>query len=51
MKAETRDDILFGAFILIIVVLALTYFTVPERTDFIEFQKRWWKEFWLLFTS
>ena len=51
MKEESRDDILFAAFIIVIVVLALTYFTVPERTDFIDFQKGWWKEFRLLFTS
>ncbi len=51
MKAETRKDIHFVVFIIIILVLALVYFTVPERTDFIEFQKGWWKEFRLFFTS
>jgi hypothetical protein len=51
MKEETWNEILFTAFIIVIVFLALIYFTVPERTDFIEFQKGWWKELWLVITS
>jgi hypothetical protein len=51
MREESRHTLLFTIYILIVLVLAVTYFTVPERADFIDFQVRWWKELWLSIRS
>ncbi len=40
-----RKDILYFLFILIILIMAVIYFTVPERASFIENQLKWWGEF------
>jgi len=48
MKAE-RKNILFVLYIISVLVLAVIYFSVPERRDFLEFNIRWWKEFWQVF--
>jgi hypothetical protein len=45
MKAENRENIFFVLYIITVVVLAVIYFSVPERGDFLEFNMRWWKEF------
>jgi len=45
MKADHSKNILFVLYLLSVLVLAVIYFTVPERTEFIEFNIRWWKEF------
>ena len=42
MKAERRKDILFILYILVILVMAVIYFTVPERMSFLKNQFRWW---------
>ena len=44
MKAEYKKEILFIIYILTALILAVIYFTVPERRDFIEFQFKWWRE-------
>jgi cell division protein FtsL len=46
MKAEKRENIIFIVFILIVLVMAVVYFSVPERALFLENQVKWWKEFW-----
>jgi len=45
MKVDNREHIIFILFILIVFVMAVVYFTVPERTLFLENQIKWWKEF------
>ena len=45
MKDNGGKDILFAGYMLIVIILAIIYFTVPERKDFIDFQVRWWREF------
>jgi len=45
MKDNGGKDILFAVYLMIVIILALIYFTVPERKDFIDFQVRWWGEF------
>jgi hypothetical protein len=40
-----RKDILYYLLILIILIMAVIYFTVPERASFIENQMKWWGEF------
>ncbi len=44
MKDEHRKDILFLLYMLIVLTLAVIYFTVPERALFIENEIEWWKE-------
>jgi len=51
MKAENNQNIFFVLFIVTVVVLALIYFSVPERKEFLEFNIRWWKEFWRVLGS
>ncbi|MBI5674894.1 MAG: hypothetical protein HZC48_03545 [Nitrospirae bacterium] len=51
MKSEGRKDIYFILYIIIIVILAVIYFTVPERALFIENQLKWWKEMWRVIVS
>ncbi len=48
MKPETRNNIIFILFLLIVLILAVIYFTVPERKTFLENQIKWWSEFWAL---
>ncbi|MBI4683201.1 MAG: hypothetical protein HY757_08905 [Nitrospirae bacterium] len=45
-KAEGRKDLVFVLYIMAVLILAVIYFTVPERKEFIGFQLEWWKEFW-----
>ncbi|MBI5410230.1 MAG: hypothetical protein HZA14_12785 [Nitrospirae bacterium] len=49
MKIKGRENTLQILFMLIILVLAVVYFTLPERTLFIENQMKWWGEFWDVF--
>jgi hypothetical protein len=44
MKAENKKNILFVLYILTVLVLAVIYFSVPERREFIAFNMKWWKE-------
>lgn len=46
MKAENKKNIYFILYIIIALILAVIYFTVPERALFIENQLKWWKEMW-----
>jgi hypothetical protein len=46
MKAEGKKDILFVLYILTVLILTVIYFSVPERQEFIDFQVKWWSEFW-----
>jgi hypothetical protein len=51
MKTENKKNILFVLYLLTVLVLAVMYFTVPERKEFLEFNLRWWKEFWQVLDS
>lgn len=51
MKAEGRKDIYFILYVIIALMLAVIYFTVPERALFIENQLKWWKEIWGVIVS
>ena len=42
----SKKDMLFVLYIVTVLVLAVIYFSVPERKEFIEFHVKWWKEFW-----
>jgi hypothetical protein len=42
---ERKKEILFILFLVIAAVLATLYFSVPERTLFLEKQLQWWHEF------
>jgi hypothetical protein len=46
MKAENNKNIFFVLYILTVLVLAVIYFSVPERKELLDFNIRWWKEFW-----
>jgi hypothetical protein len=45
MTEEQKKDILYIVFIVTVIILAVIYFSVPERSKFIENQLKWWKEF------
>lgn len=44
MKKIDRKDIFFILYMTAVIVLAVVYFSVPERAVFIEFQADWWRE-------
>ncbi|GBE06099.1 hypothetical protein BMS3Abin10_01743 [bacterium BMS3Abin10] len=44
-KEERRKDVVFILYILTVLILAVIYFSVPERTLFLENQIKWWREF------
>ena len=46
MKKSTKKNGLFILYILTVLVLAVIYFTVPERKEFFDFQLKWWGEMW-----
>ena len=46
MKENAKKDVLFIIYILTVLVLAIIYFTVPERKEFLDFQLKWWSEMW-----
>jgi len=43
---ERGKDIIFVLFILIVFILSILYFSVPERVLFMENQIKWWSELW-----
>jgi uncharacterized membrane protein len=45
MRVEHKKDMLFALYIAAVIVLAVIYFSVPERKEFIEFNVKWWEEF------
>ena len=48
INLKDRQDIWYILYILIIVVMAVIYFTMPERGAFIDHQFKWWGEFFEL---
>lgn len=46
MKVEGGEKISFVIFMIAVALLAVVYFTVPERPVFLENQLKWWREFW-----
>lgn len=46
MKEDRSKDIIFVLFILAVLILAILYFSVPERALFMEKQIKWWSELW-----
>jgi hypothetical protein len=44
MKKETKEDGLFIAYLLVVIILTVIYFSVPERAEFFEYQYKWWGE-------
>jgi hypothetical protein len=46
MKENLKKDSLFILYILSVIVLAIIYFTIPERKEFFDFQLKWWGEMW-----
>ena len=51
MRDEEKKNILFYMYITAVLVLAVVYFTVPERKAFLDFQLKWWGEFWSVVKS
>jgi len=51
MKDEHRKNVLFVFYILAVLILAIIYFTVPERKAFFDYQVEWWSEFWSVLKS
>jgi len=45
MREEQKKNILYIIFIVTVIIMAVTYFSVPERAKFFENQVKWWKEF------
>ncbi len=45
-RDKGRNDVFFILYLLVVLSLALIYFTVPERALFIENQIEWWGELW-----
>jgi len=45
MKDDQKKNFIFIAFIITVIILAVIYFSVPERSKFIENQLKWWAEF------
>ena len=53
MTEEKKKGFLYILFIITVTILAVIYFSVPERALFMENQLKWWKEFreaFLVFT-
>jgi len=45
MTEEQKNNILYIVFIITVIILAIIYFSVPERVKFFENQIKWWAEF------
>ena len=45
MTEEQKKNFLYIVFIVTVIILAVIYFSVPERSMFFENQLNWWKEF------
>lgn len=46
MKEELKKNIVFILYMLIVLAMAVIYFSVPERVVFMENQIKWWSELW-----
>lgn len=44
MTENSKKNILFIVFITAVIILAVIYFSVPERSLFIKNQLQWWGE-------
>ena len=45
MTEEKQKNILYIIFIVTVIIMAVIYFSVPERAKFFENQIKWWTEF------
>jgi len=45
MTEDQKKNIVYYIFIIAIIMMAVIYFSVPERAKFIENQVKWWTEF------
>jgi hypothetical protein len=45
-KTVDRNNLYFILYVIVIAVMAVVYVTVPDRTSFFEYQKKWWGEAW-----
>ncbi len=45
MTEEQKKNIIFIIFIMSVIIMAIIYFSVPERAKFFENQLKWWTEF------
>ena len=46
MKEKNSKDIYFALYIITVLVMAVIYFTMSGRKQFIENQLDWWGELW-----
>lgn len=46
-----KTNIILFIYLIIIIILAVIYFSVPERELFLENQMEWWREFFGLIRS
>ena len=44
MREEQKKNILYMIFIVTVIIMAVIYFSVPERAKFFENQIKWWTE-------
>jgi hypothetical protein len=44
-------DIYFILYLIGVVIMAIIYFSVPEREAFLENQVQWWSEMWEVVTD
>jgi len=45
---NNKRDIIFWIYLVIIIVLSIIYFSMPERKEFISNTIEWWKEMEIL---
>ena len=50
MKEESKKDLFFILYILVVLILAVIYFSVPDRAVLIENTVKWWKDILVNFT-
>lgn len=50
-ESEVRKSTFFVLYIIAIVIMAVIYFSVPEREAFLENQVQWWSEMWKVIKS
>jgi hypothetical protein len=48
---EKGKDIYFILYIIAAAIMAIIYFSVPERAAFLENQIQWWSEMWEVVTE
>lgn len=51
MKRENRQDIYAVLYIVVLLVMAVIYFAIPARKQFIDYQLVWWGEMWDMIKS